>query len=374
MEIKVKEVEFTESKSVQEIERELHEQHEQMLNGELEINTEPVIKTDDMIITEEPTSTEESDDSEEDLSEEKVLSYLGKRYGKEINSFDDLVQERAESEEMDEEIATYLKYKKETGRGFEDFKALNKDYDAMDPDQLLRAYLSATQEGLDDEDIDVLMEEYSYDEDFDDESDIKKIKLKMKKSVNEAKKFFNQQKEKYRVPLESSRSSIPDDEREEYESYKQYIQSAKNQQEESERKSKWFEQKTNEVFGGEFKGFEFNVGDKNITFAPGDATELKKLQSNPYSFISKYLDEDGMMKDAAGYHRSLAMALNPEKFAKFFYEQGQADATDDVTRKIKNIQMSERQAPVSISKGDMKVKAVNPDSGRGLKIRSIKNV
>jgi hypothetical protein len=375
MEIKVKEVEFTESKSVQEIERELHEQHEQMLNGELEVNNEPVVNTGDMVVDNQaPIVDEREDDSEEELSEEKVLSYLGKRYGKEINSFDDLVQERADSEEMDEEIATYLKYKKETGRGFEDFKQLTKDYDSMDSDQLLRAYLSATQEGLDDDDIDVLMDEYSYDEDFDDESDIKKIKLKMKKSVNEAKKFFNQQKEKYRVPLESSRSSISETDREEYESYKQYIQSAKNQQEESERKSKWFEQKTDEVFGGEFKGFEFNVGEKNITFAPGDAAELKKLQSNPYNFITKYLDEDGMMKDAAGYHRSLAMALNPEKFAKFFYEQGQADATDDVTRKIKNINMSERQAPVSVSKGDVKVKAVNPDSGRGLKIRSIKNV
>lgn len=374
MEIKVKEVEFTESKSVQEIERELHEQHEKQLNGEFDDFETPVIKTDDMVIDNQTQPVETEVDSEEELSEEKVLSYLGKRYGKEINSFDDLVQERTDSEELDEEIATYLKYKKETGRGFEDFKQLNKDYDTMDPDQLLRAYLSATQEGLDADDIDVLMDEYSYDEDFDDESDIKKIKLKMKKSVNEAKKFFNQQKEKYRVPLESSRSSIPEADKEEYESYKQYIQSSKNQQEESERKSKWFEQKTDEVFGGEFKGFEFNVGEKNISFAPGDAAELKKLQSNPYSFITKYLDEDGMMKDAAGYHRSLAMALNPEKFAKFFYEQGQADATDDSMRKIKNIQMSERQAPVNISKGDVKVKAVNPDSGRGLKIRSIKNV
>lgn len=375
MEIKVKEVEFTESKSVQERERELHEQHEKQLNGEFDDIETPVIKTDDMAIDNQQTIVDTTEvDSEDELSEEKVLSYLGKRYGKEINSFDDLVQERTDSEELDEEIATYLKYKKETGRGFEDFKQLNKDYDAMEPDQLLRAYLSATQEGLDSDDIDVLMDEYSYDEDFDDESDIKKIKLKMKKSVNEAKKFFNQQKEKYRVPLESSRSSIPEEDKEEYESYKQYIQSSKNQQEESERKSKWFEQKTDEVFGGEFKGFEFNIGEKNITFAPGDATELKKLQSNPYSFISKYLDENGMMKDAAGYHRSLAMALNPEKFAKFFYEQGQSDATDDVTRKIKNINMSERQTPVSVNKGEIKVKVVNPDSGKGLKIRSIKNV
>ena len=230
MEIKVKEVEFTESKSVQERERELHEQHEQMLSGEEVIVAEPVINTGDMAIDNEPIVVDE-----DELSEEKVLSYLGKRYGKEINSFDDLVQERADSEVMDEEVATYLKYKKETGRGFEDFKQLNKDYDAMDPDQLLRAYLSATQEGLDSDDIDVLMDEYSYDEDFDDESDIKKIKLKMKKSVNEAKKFFNQQKEKYRVPLESSRSSIPEEDKEEYESYKQYIQSAKNQEEESAR-------------------------------------------------------------------------------------------------------------------------------------------
>jgi hypothetical protein len=375
MEIKVKEVEFTEAKSVQERERELHEQHERQLNGEFDDVDTPVIKTDDMVIDNQAPIVDTTEvDSEDELSEEKVLSYLGKRYGKEINSFDDLVQERNDSDELDEEIATYLKYKKETGRGFEDFKQLNKDYDSMEPDQLLRAYLSATQEGLDSDDIDVLMDEYSFDEDFDDESDIKKIKLKMKKSVNEAKKFFNQQKEKYRVPLESSRSSIPEGDKEEYESYKQYIQSSKTQQEESERKSKWFEQKTDEVFGGEFKGFEFNIGEKNITFAPGDATELKKLQSNPYSFISKYLDEDGMMKDAAGYHRSLAMALNPEKFAKFFYEQGQSDATDDVTRKIKNINMSERQTPVSVNKGEMKVKAVNPDSGRGLKIRSIKNV
>ena len=65
-----------------------------------------------------------------------------------------------------------------------------------------------------------------------------------------------------------------------------------------------------------------------------------------------------MIKDAAGYHRSLAMAMNPEKFAKFFYEQGMSDATDDVTRKIKNINMTERRAPEVVNKGGMQVKAV----------------
>jgi len=128
------------------------------------------------------------------------------------------------------------------------------------------------------------------------------------------------------------------------------------------------------VFSQEFKGFEFNIDDKKVVFSPGDATELKKLQSTPTNFINKYLDESGMVSDAAGYHRALAIAMNPEKFAKFFYEQGQADATDDVTKKIKNVNMSERRVPEAIVKGGMQIREVNPGSGKGLKIKSIKKI
>jgi hypothetical protein len=366
MEFQVKEVGIIEPKSVQQVEAELLEKHEAELNGELNepINEEPLLNNEPI---NEPIEAEE-------LTEDKVLSFIKNKYNKEINSFDELMEQRSESTDMDAEVATYMKYKKETGRGFEDFLKLNKDYDEMDPDDLLREYISATQEGLDEEDVDVMMEEYQYDEDFDDDSSIKKIKLQKKKALSEAKKFFNEQKEKYRVPLESSQNSIPNEEREEYEAYRQYIEEAKSQQEEGERKRQWFEQKTNEVFNGEFKGFEFEVGDRKLTFKPGDTDEIKKIQSNPYNFINKFLDEKGLMSDAAGYHRSLAMALNPERFAKFFYEQGMSDATDDVTRKIKNVNMSERKAPEASSTGGVQVKSVNPDHGRGLKIRSAKKV
>jgi hypothetical protein len=210
---------------------------------------------------------------------------------------------------------------------------------------------------------------------LDEETTIKRVKIAKKKVLAEAKKFFNSQKEKYKMPLESSSALVPDEEREEYESYKQYTKQAKTIEEENNRKRKWFDQKTNDVFSGEFKGFEFNVNDKKIVFNPGDANELKKNQSTPQNFISKFLDEQGLIKDAVGYHRSLAMAMQPEKFAKFFYEQGLADATDDVTRKIKNINMSTNRAPeIGKSTEGMQVKAINPDSGRNLKIRSIKRV
>ena len=371
MEIKVRALDGIEEKSVQQVEEELLKKHEQQMNGE---NVEPEIKIDTTAIDQAAESSNQAQEEEEDLSEEKVLSYIGKRYNKQISSFDELMAERQESEPLPEDVAAYMKYKKETGRGFEDFLQLKKDFDAMNPDQLLREYLATTQQGLDDEDIDTLMEDYSYDEELDDESRVKKVKIARKKAIAEAKTFFNSQKEKYKVPLESSGMGLSEQEKEEYEAYRQYTQQAKTTQEEAERKRKWFEQKSDEVFSKDFKGFDFAIDDRKLVFNPGAAAELKKAQSTPMNFINKFLDENGLIKDAAGYHRALAIAMNPDKFAKFFYEQGQADATDSELRKIKNINMSERRTPEVVNKGGMQVKSVTPDSGKSLKIRSIKKI
>jgi len=307
-----------------------------------------------------------------DLKEEDVLSYIGKRYNKQINSFDELMAERNQ-EDMPEDVAAFMKYKKETGRGFDDFLKLREDFESMDGDKLLKQYLHSTQEGLDDDDIDALMDDFRFDEDLDDESTVKKAKIARKKAIAEAKKYFNEQKEKYKLPLESSTVGISESEKEEFNAYKQYMQQAKTIEEENARKRQWFDQKTNEVFNNEFKGFEFNVNDRKLTFSPGDAAELKKMQSTPQNFIQKFLDESGLIKDAAGYHRALAIAMNPDRFAKFFYEQGMSDATEDVTRKIKNINMSERRATeIAKSPNGIQVRAVNPDHGKNLKIRSSK--
>lgn len=363
MELKVRALDIIEPKSVQEVEQQLLDKHEESLSQDN--NQEPTI------IEAEP----EPQKMGFDLKDEDVLSYIGKRYNKQINSLDDLVAERKEAEPLPDEVSAYMKYKKETGRGFEDFVKLRKDFETMDPDQLLKEYISSTQDGLDSDDIETLMDDYRFDEELDDESAIKKIKIQKKKVLAEAKKYFNAQKEQYKMPLESSSAFVSDEEKEVYESYKQYTQQAKTIEEENNRKRQWFDQKTNDVFNGEFKGFEFNVNDKKFTFAPGDANELKKNQATPQNFINKFLDEQGLIKDASGYHRSLSIAMHPDKFAKYFYEQGMADATDDVTRKIKNINMSERKAPeVGTISGGMQVKAVNPDSGRNLKIRSIKRM
>ena len=383
MELKVRAVDAVEEKSVQEVEQELLDKHEEKFSDSIETKeNNPQVKMDfaeESVVEDTPKAEETSEETPEpvqeqaELSEEDVLSYIGKRYGKEINSLDELNATREEAEQLPEDVAAYFKYKKETGRGIEDYVKLQRDFSAMNPDSLLREYLTVTEgEGLDAEDIDSLMEDYSWDEELDEESVIKKTKLAKKKTIAKAKKYFNEQKELYKQPLESRPVVDSQSNNEELQEYRQYLESVKTQQQESEAKRNWFLKETDKVFTEDFKGFDFVLDDKTVTFSPGDVQTIKKSQETPMNFINKYLDDKGLVSDAAGYHRALSIAMNPDKFAKFFYEQGKSEATEDVIRKTKNINMSERRAPEVTNKGGFQVKSVNPDSGRGLKIRSIK--
>ena len=357
MDIKVRALDDVEQKSAAQVEEELLQKHEEQFE-------EPT--SNEQVVVEQPQEEVQG------LTEDQVLSHIKERYNKEFTSVDDIFAEREAQEELPDDVAAYFKYKKETGRGINDYVKLQRDFDEANPEALLRDYLKTTETALDDDDIDSLMDEYSYDEDLDDESDIKKIKVAKKKAIAKAKNYFEKEKEMYKQPLESRSDAIPEADKEQYNAYKQYLSEAATQQEETKRKSEWFTQKTDEVFNNDFKGFDFNIGEDKVTYSPGNAEDTKKAQLSPMNFVNKYLDENGLMKDAAGYHKALAVAMNPEKFAQYFYEQGKSNATEDVMRKTKNINMTTRNTPEVSSKSGTQFKSLNNDSGRGLKIRSIK--
>lgn len=377
MNIKVKDVSGVEQKSRAEVEEELlakaeaaNEGNETNLEG-VETSTEsaPAPQEQETIQPEGETQTQSSE-----LNEEDVLSYIKNRYDKQIDSVGQLFEEKESNEELPEDVAAYFEYKKKTGRGIEDYVKLNQDFDSMDENTLLKNYFISTEEGLDSDDVDVLLDDYTYDEEVDDETDIKKIKLAKKKAIGRAKKYFNEQKEMYKQPLESSTVELSESEKEEREAYNQYLQQAKSFEEEQKRRRDWFVEKTDEVFS-DFKGFDFKIGeDQVLTYTPTNLEELKKRNLDTNNFMKKFVDENGLISDATGFHKALAIASNPERYAKFFYEQGLAAGTEGVTKKMKNINMSERKAPEVSTKGGVQVKSLNSDNGRGLKIRKIKRL
>jgi len=381
MEFKVKAVDGNvEEKSKAQVEEALLKEHAEQFEQQ---NTEKPIDKIDLSGKEnspvEEKSTDETKIEEQSLPELKdddIISYIKTRYNKEITSVDELFSEKELNNELPEDVSKYLKYKQETGRGINDFYKLQKDIDSMEDDTILANYYESTEDGLDSEDIqDIIADKFSYDEDLDDEKDIRKIKLAKKRELSKAKKFLNEQKDKYKVPLESSGGGLSEDQQDDLDAYKKYIEESKSIEEVNRKRYNYFLDKTESVFNNEFKGFEFSVGDKNISFKPGDAQELKNVQSDVNNFVNKFMDKDGLINDPVGYHKAFSVAMNPDKFAKHFYDQGVAAAVDNVSRKSKNINMDVRQQSQSVSKNGITIRPMNVsnDSGRGLKIKSRKN-
>lgn len=359
--IQVKLVDF-EEKSVQEIEQKLLEEHEQKMAEPVETVVE--------------TSIEEPIIESPQFGDNDVLSYLKTKFNKEVSSLDELFVEKPQQQELlPEDVNAFLKFKKDTGRGLEDFYRVNQDFSKVNPERLLADYMRETNPDFDDEDIAFEYEsKFGYDEEVDDDKEIKRRKLALKKELGKASKYFEEQKEKYKAPLESRmEASIPAEDKEALESYKQYMSQSTAMQQEQAKKSEYFLNKTNELFSNEFKGFDFKVGDKEISYKPGTPEQLKAQQTDISKFFNNFVNEDGYIKDAKQYHKTIAAAMNPDAMAKFFYDMGKADAIDDSVRQSKNIDMSVRNAPQNIEKGGFKVTAMDSDHGNRLKIKSLKN-
>ena len=365
MNLQVKEVGGNQEKSKAEIEEQLLKKHEESFADAETVSSEPEVITKEPEVTPEPLT----------IDDDSVLSYIKERYNKDIDSVDQLFETRESNEQLPDDVLKYFEYKKETGRGIEDFYKLQKDYDSMDEDSILADYMAIHEEGLDAIDIEDLMDDkFGYDE-LDDDKDIKKRQLAKKRELAKARKFFNEQKDKYKIPLESSGGGLSEDQEESIEAYKKYMEESKSIEDLNKKRYSYFLDKTESVFNNEFKGFEFSVGEKNISFKPGDAQELKNVQSDVNNFINKFMDKDGLIADPVGYHKAFSVAMNPDKFAKHFYEQGVAATVDNVSRKSKNINMDVRQQSQSVSKNGITIRpmGVSNDSGRGLKIKSRKN-
>ena len=372
----VKLVDF-EEKSVQEVEETLLKVHE-MKTGISQIEEPETLKVD---ITAEPDTAgtiegdEKSTPQSPSFDDEDVLSYIRSKYNKEVNTLDDLFKPIENPQELlPEDVSAFLKFKKETGRGLEDFYRINQDFSGEKPDRLIATYIKEMNPEMDDEDIQYEMsDKFAYDEDLDEERDVKRKKLAFKKELTKATKYFEDQKDKYRAPLESiGASSVSSEDQEALKSYKEYMGQLSVSQQEQAKKSEYFVQKTNELFNNEFEGFKFGIGDKDLSWKPGNADELKNKQMDISKFFNNFIDENGYMKDAKSYHKTMAVAMNTDSFAKFFYEQGKSDAIDESARQSKNIDMgSVRTTGQPIEKGGFKVTSLDSDSGNRLKIRKI---
>jgi hypothetical protein len=315
---------------------------------------------------EQPVQNEEQPVLEE-ITEEEVQEQTAEL----ADEVEEAIAEQQESGvELPENIQKVVDFINETGGTLEDYVRLNQDYSQLADNQLLFEYYKQSKPHLSNDEIDFLIEDnFQYDEEIDEERDIKRKKLAFKEEIAQAKNHLENQKSKYYEEIKAGSRLTPDQQKA-VNFFNRYNKENEEVTRAAEQQKKTFLKRTNEVFSNEFKGFEYNVGDKRYRFNVKDASEVKNAQSDINNFVKKFLDENNNMKDAKGYHKSLFTAMNADAIANHFYEQGKADALKESIARSKNVNMDPRKShePVADVKG-FKARVISGDDSSRLKVK-----
>ena len=270
---------------------------------------------------------------------------------------------------LPENVEKLVTFMEETGGSLQDYVALNKDYSKLNSSEVLKEYYLKSKPHLELDEIAFLMEDnFKFDEDVDEDREIRKKKLAFKEEVAKAKQYLEGSKSKYYDEIKL-RPGVTQEQQQALSFYDQY----KAQQEKAQQQHGDFRDRTKKLFNQDFKGFDFNVGEKKFRYGVKNPDKVAETQVDVQNFVSKYLDKDGNMIDPAGYHKAMYAAMNSDKIAHHFYEQGRADGIKNVITNSKNPTSEKpRQAAGEVFIGGMKVKSISGLDSSKLKIRTKK--
>jgi len=311
-----------------------------------------------------PTQEQEEVQPETETQETPVLEEITEE---EVEEVEEKVEEaiaeaQATGKPLPENIQKLVDFMGETGGDINDYVKLNQDYSELDDSDLLHEFYKQTKPHLNQEEINFLMEDtFSFDEDMDDDRDIRRKKLALKEQVASAKSHLDGQKSKYYEEIKMG-SKLTTEQQKAVNFFDRYNKESEATKKTAEVQKSTFLNKTEQVFNDKFKGFEYNVGEKKYRFNVNNANEVKDTQSDINNFVKKFLNKNNEMSDAKGYHKSLYTAMNADAVAKHFYDQGKADAMKNSMAKAKNVDMNPRQAHGEIKTGGMTYKVLGQDS------------
>ena len=335
------------------------------------VKEEPVVEE----VKEEKTEVENTPEEKTEVEDTPVLEEITEEQVEEkTEELQEEVEEavaeaEATGDPLPENIQKVVEFMNETGGSLQDYVRLNTDYSSLDENQLLREYYQNTKPHLSTDEIDFLMEDqFSYDEESDEERDIKRKKLALKEQVANAKSHLDGLKSKYYEEIKAG-SRLAPEQKKAVDFFNRYNKEQAEIKKVEERQVNVFNKETNKVFNDSFKGFEFNVGDKKHRYNVKNAEEVKKTQGNISNFVKKFLNKNNEMQDAVGYHKSLFTAMNPDAIANHFYNQGKADALKESIAKSKNVDMTPRQGHTEVKTGGTTYRVISGDDTRRLRVK-----
>ena len=341
------------------------------LSKPAEQETEPVQEEQKEEVTEE--ALEENQLTLEEVIEEETNEEPKEEVKEEVQDLQDEVEEAVQTSqdtgiELPENIQKVVDFINETGGTLEDYVKINQDYSSIDESTLLYQYYNQTKSHLTKDEIDFLIDDnFSFDEEIDEQRDIKRKKLAYKEEIAKAKSYLEGLKDQYYKEVKLG-SKLTGDQQQAIEVFNTYNSEQSEQAKLQEEQVSHFNNESKKVFNDEFKGFEFEVGDKKYRYNVNDKQKVLDKQANILNVLDKYISKDNMLQDAKGYHKALFVADNANAVANHFYEQGKADAIKQLNADSKNINMDPRKTG-TVEAGGLKIRAISGDDSSKLKIK-----
>lgn len=321
-------------------------------------------------VEEKPEQQEESIIQE--VTEEEEEQEVKEKEPVETDALDPFTEEENKTPEMElpENVEELVKFMNETGGTLEDYVRLNADYSNVDDEALLREYYKSTKPHLSSEEVNFMLEDnFSYDEETDEPRDIKRKQLAHKEAVAQARNHLDGLKAKYYQEVKLGSRLAPEQQKA-IDFFNRYNKEQAQVSELTAKQQKHFNQQTDQVFNENFKGFDFQVGDKKYRYNVKDMQQVRDNQSDVLNVFSKYIDNNNMLQDAKGYHKSLFAAQNADALANHFYQQGKADAIKQLTSEAKNINVDGRKTSDGVVKvGGNKFKVISGDTSSSRKFK-----
>ena len=309
-------------------------------------------------VVEEPTQQEETPVLQE-VTEEEEQPEVTEEVVEEV---EEKIEDKTPEVELPENVQELVKFMNEPGGTLEDYVRLNADYSNIDSEALLREYYKSTKPHLSSEEVNFMLEDnFSFDEETDEPRDVKRKKLAYKEAVAQAKNHLENMKAQYYKDVKLGSKLAPEQQKA-IEFFNRYNKEQAEVNELTAKQTQHFNKQTDQVFNENFKGFDFQVGDKKYRYNVKDVQETKTAQSDVLKVFDKYISEDNLLKDAKGYHKSLFAARNADALANHFYEQGKADAIKNMTSEAKNIKMDRKTADGMVDTGGVKVRVISGDN------------
>ena len=344
------------------------QQTESVQEVEAEVPQQP-----EPVQTNEPVQEELESEFLQEITDEEVVEQAEELE----EQVEQAIVEQSAGVELPENIQKVVNFINETGGSLEDYVKLNVDYGSLDEDQLLKEYYQTSKPHLDGDEVAFLLDEnFAFDEDIDDDRDVIKKKIARKEELSKAKTYLDNLKSTYYEEIKGG-SKLAPEQKKAVDFFNRYTKENELATQTAEKQTNAFLDKTGKLFNENFKGFDYSVGDKKYRFKVKDAETVKNNQSDINNFIKKFLNEDGVMSDAQGYHKSLFTAMNADSVAQHFYEQGKSDAMKESVSNSKNIKMGARGVHENVkpNNGGWSVRSVDSGSSDSkLKIKSFKHL